>query len=182
MEAVATSRGETSADVFVLALGGGSRNVARMADFDLPIVGLKGYSLTLPVTGSRAPRISVTDFNRRIVYAPLGRTLRVAGAADLDIDDETIRPERLALIRKRARSAFPNDIDHDSGEFWAGSRPATPSGRPIVRKAKSLDNLFLNVGHGGLGFTLAMATGRLVADQIASQKRGFLSARQAAQA
>lgn len=169
---VDTSSGPIDADAFVLAAGTASGRLAKGLGFRLPVYPLKGYSLTLPVTG-RAPRVSVTDFKRKVVYAPLetreGPRLRVAGMADVAGWSQKPDPARLAQLAAEARAAFPDVADYDapieSMEPWCGLRPATPLGSPILG-ASPVQNLYLNVGHGALGWTLALASGRIAADAI----------------
>lgn len=171
--AVETSSGPIDADAFVVAAGSASGRLVKRLGLHLPVYPLKGYSLTLPVTGP-APSRSVTDFKRKVVYAPLegegGRTLRVAGMADIAGWSQTPDPVRLRQLVAEARAAFPDAADYgvpiERMAPWCGLRPATPLGSPILG-ASPVTNLYLNVGHGALGWTLALASGRVVADAIA---------------
>ncbi|WP_448192619.1 D-amino acid dehydrogenase [Azospirillum sp. sgz301742] len=166
---VETGEGLIEADAFVLALGVDSRALALTAGIDLPLYPLKGYSLSAPLReGVGAPKVSITDYARRIVYAPLGGVLRAAGIADIAGFDRGIDERRLGLVTRAARAAFPDAADYDRAEPWCGLRPATPLGTPILGPT-SLDNLVLDVGHGALGFTLAMGSGRIVADTMAGR-------------
>lgn len=173
--AVDTSSGPIDAEAFVLAAGTASGRLVKGLGFRLPVYPLKGYSLTLPVTG-RAPRMSVTDFRRKVVYAPLdtpeGPRLRVAGMADVAGWSHQPDPARLAQLVAEARAAFPDVTDYgapiDAMAPWCGLRPATPLGSPILG-ASPVQNLYLNVGHGALGWTLALASGRVAADAIAGR-------------
>ncbi|WP_431856103.1 D-amino acid dehydrogenase [Azospirillum sp.] len=166
VRAVRTDKGPVEADAVVLALGVGSRHLARSLGFDVPIYPLKGYSITVPIgRDDAAPRVSVTDSLHKIVYARLGDRLRAAGIADLAGHDESIDRTRLALLVERARATFPEAGDYADASPWAGLRPATPRGTPILGRSP-LDNLFLNVGHGALGFTLAAGAARAVADIV----------------
>jgi D-amino-acid dehydrogenase len=127
---------------------------------------LKGYSLSLPITDERgAPRISVTDFKRKVVYARLGDDLRVAGMADIAGRSAVIDSERVDQLVAEVRNAFPRATDFSRLGPWCGMRPATPKGTPVIG-ATPYSNLWLNVGHGALGFTLALATGRILADLV----------------
>ena len=172
---VDTSSGPIDADAFVLAAGTASGRLVKGLGFRLPVYPLKGYSMTLPVTG-RAPRVSVTDFKRKVVYAPLdtpeGPRLRVAGMADVAGWSHQPDPARLAQLVAEARAAFPDVTDYgapiDAMAPWCGLRPATPLGSPILG-ASPVQNLYLNVGHGALGWTLALASGRVAADAIAGR-------------
>ena len=171
--AVETSSGPIDADAFVVAAGSASGRLVKPIGLDLPVYPLKGYSLTLPVTGP-VPSVSVTDFKRKVVYAPLegegGRSLRVAGMADIAGWSQAPDPSRLRQLVAEARAAFPDAADYsvplERMAPWCGLRPATPLGSPILG-ATPVANLFLNVGHGALGWTLALASARIVADAIA---------------
>jgi D-amino-acid dehydrogenase len=167
------------ADAYVLASGAASPFLVRPLGLDLPIYPLKGYSITVPAS-ARAPRISITDFKRKVVYAPLRSGehdspelgMRVAGMADIAGYKVTIDPVRLEQLVTEAKRAFPNAAanHYDAGALkpWAGMRPATPKGTPILG-ATPIANLFLNVGHGALGWTLALGSGRVVADVVAGR-------------
>ena len=166
---VETSLGVLEADAYVLALGTNAPHLLRPLGHRVPVYPLKGYSLTLPVADERgAPRISVTDFKRKVVYARIGNELRVAGMADLSGQRPVIDVERVDQLVEEVRMAFPRATDFSSLRPWCGMRPATPRGTPVLG-ATPHRNLWLNVGHGALGFTLALATGRIVADLIAGR-------------
>jgi len=161
---VETARGVFEADAYVLALGTQAPALLRPLGVRVPVYPLKGYSLSLPVTNeAAAPRISVTDFKRKVVYARLGGELRVAGMADLSGQRAVIDVERVDQLVSEVRSVFPDASDFATLRPWCGMRPATPKGTPVLG-ATPHANLWLNVGHGALGFTLALATGRVVAD------------------
>jgi D-amino-acid dehydrogenase len=167
-----TKDGLITSDHFILALGAQSMFLARGIGLHLPIYPLKGYSLTLPA-GRMSPRISITDFKRKVVYAPLaepeGDFLRVAGMADIAGYKERVDPVRLGQLFEESRLAFPNATDYKRGpqsmQPWTGLRPATPKGTPLLGKTP-LSNLSLNCGHGALGWTLALGSARAVADTI----------------
>lgn len=167
---VMTSQGVIEADAVVLALGTGARALARPLGLDLPIYPLKGYSLTLPITrDDAAPRISVTDSAAKVVYARLGGHLRVAGMADLVGYSLHIEEKRLSTLVRQAREAFPDSTDWRALNPWAGLRPTTPTGLPILGRAPGTEGLFLNLGQGGLGFTLAMGSAAIIAAAIAGR-------------
>lgn len=131
----------------------------------LPVYPLKGYSLTVPV-GARAPQVSVTDYDRKIVYARIDQQLRVAAMVDIVGFDETPDPLRIASLRRQAAASFPDAGYYAHGQEWAGMRPATPTGVPLLG-ASPYRNLWLNLGHGALGFTLACGSGQLLARILA---------------
>jgi D-amino-acid dehydrogenase len=167
---VDTAAGVLEADRYVLALGTQSPALVRPLGLDLPIYPLKGYSLSLPVADdAAAPRISITDFKRKIVYARLGEELRVAGMADLAGFDARIDPGRIATLLEQVRDSFPQASDFSRIRPWCGLRPATPWSTPLIG-ATPYRELLLNTGHGALGFTLAMGCGRIVADLVAGRE------------
>lgn len=129
----------------------------------LPIQPLKGYSITLPVIAPElAPQISLTDEALRIVCSRLGDRLRVAGTAELCGHDGRIPPERTAALERWAESLFPGATDIRACERWTGFRPATPSNVPLIGPSR-LAGLWLNMGHGSLGWTLACGAADLLA-------------------
>lgn len=129
----------------------------------LPVQPLKGYSITLPVVApERAPRVSLTDEALRIVCTRLGDRLRVAGTAELCGHDTHIDAERTAPLERWAQALFPGATDAESCERWAGLRPATPSNVPLIG-ASRLAGLWLNMGHGSLGWTMACGASDLLA-------------------
>lgn len=165
-----TDRGEIEADSFVLAGGLTSRDLTRRLGFHLPLYPLKGYSLSLPRgTDTGGPSISVTDSHHRIVYAPLERTIRIAAMVDVGSSHGGVEPQRVAALKSQVADCFPHLGGLDGAAAWAGRRPATAQGKPIFGRTP-YPNLFLNVGHGALGFTLASGTARALADMISGIK------------
>ena len=154
----------------ILCLGAGAPAFARAAGIRLPIIPMKGYSLTLqprtPITHS------VTDMDRKIVFAPLpGPVIRVAGIADFVGPDRSIDPARLATITRAASEALDVDMTADASP-WTGLRPVTPDSRPLIGPS-ALPGLFLNTGHGGLGWTLAAGSARLATDLLLGKPPGL---------
>lgn len=174
LQAVVAGGEEIQADAFVLALGADSSTFARQAGFSLPVYPLKGYSITVPLRGATpqsAPQVSITDLSRKIVYARLGERLRVAGRVELVGRDRSIPPRATAQLLQGVKELFPahaNWADTAALAPWTGFRPATPSGVPIIGRSP-VKNLYLNVGHGALGWTLACGSAALLADQIAGR-------------
>jgi len=174
LKSVRAGGAELQADAFVLALGADSPAFAHQAGFTLPIYPLKGYSITVPLrdsTPQSAPRVSITDISRKIVYARLDDRLRVAGRLELVGRSAAIPPRAVAELVQGVRELFPAHADWpDTAALapWAGFRPATPTGVPIIG-ASPLQNLYLNVGHGALGWTLACGSAELLADRIAGR-------------
>ena len=170
---VRTAAGIGRADAVVVAGGIGSVALLKPLGLRAPLWPLKGYSITVPIRdGERAPHISITDFARKIVYARIGNTLRVAGMADLVRGDTIIDRARIATLAFETRALFGDmapGMEPEQLQPWAGLRPATPTGLPMVGPT-SLRGLWLNIGHGALGFTLAMGSAGLLADGLAGRK------------
>ena len=168
-----TSTGMMSADAFVLAAGIQSRTLAHSAGIYLPLYPIKGYSLTAPIRATDcAPEISVTDFERKVLYARIGDQLRVAAMADIVGEDVRIDEQRVAGLQRLVRETMPHAADYAHTTTWAGLRPATPSSAPIIG-ATPLKNLWLNVGQGPLGFTFACGSARILADVMRGKPAAF---------
>lgn len=162
LRAIDTDQGAIEADRFVLSLGARSRAFARACGLTLPIYPMKGHSITLP--GSDRLRHSVTDYNERTLFAPLGGSIRVAGFADFTGYDRTPDRTRIDALKNAAADALGVAMPADVSP-WAGLRPLTPDSRPIIGASK-VEGLFLNTGQGGLGWTLACGSARLLTDLI----------------
>ncbi|MCG2585165.1 D-amino acid dehydrogenase [Massilia sp. TS11] len=162
--AITTDEAVIGADAFVLAAGIQSRNLAATAGVCLPLYPLKGYSLTAPIRpGDQAPEISVTDFERKVLYARIGDQLRVAAMVDMVGEDERIDQRRIDSLTRLARETMPDAADYSRLESWTGLRPATPDSAPILGPS-GVGNLWLNLGQGPLGFTFACGSARVVTD------------------
>lgn len=171
--AVHTDTGWVGGDQFVLAAGIQSRTLAESCDVTLPLYPLKGYSLTAPIRAEHtAPEISVTDFERKTLYARIGDKLRVAAMVDMVGEDTTIDQRRIAGLTRLAQETMPTAADYGQAEPWAGLRPATPNSAPIIG-ATQYSNLWLNVGHGPLGFTFACGTASILADLMTGKGAPF---------
>lgn len=166
---VRARQGLLPAQAVLLAAGLQSRDLAAALGLYLPIYPLKGYSLTAPIGAShRAPEVSVTDFEKKTLYARIGQQLRVAAMVDLVGEDERVDPRRIAALHRSVRSLFPHAADYAQAQPWAGLRPATPSGAPIIG-ASPVQGLWLNVGHGALGFTFSFGSARILAALVSGQ-------------
>jgi len=166
VRALRSLQGEIGGDDFVLAAGLQSRALAKPLGLKLPLYPLKGYSLTVPIEARHLPPVvSVTDFEKKILYARIGAQLRVAAMVDLVGEDTRLDPKRVDSLKRAVRDMFPNAADYARAEVWAGLRPATPTSAPILG-ATPLSNLWLNVGHGALGFTFSFASAEIVASLV----------------
>ena len=160
------------AEAFVVSLGSYSARLLAPLGIRLPVYPLKGYSVTLPLppeVAARAPTISLTDEARKLVISRLGTRLRCAGTAELSGYDTSINKKRCEAIVKRLRELFPALARAGTAEFWAGLRPATPSNVPVIGRTR-VENLYLNTGHGTLGWTLAAGSGRALADLVGGRR------------
>jgi D-amino-acid dehydrogenase len=160
------------ADAYVVALGSYSPLALKPLGVSIPVYPLKGYSITLPLGpehAAAAPTVSLTDEAHKIVISRLGNRLRAAGTAELAGYDTTVSPVRCAAIARRVVNLFPALRSVTTYESWAGLRPATPGNVPIVGRTR-LSNLFLNTGHGTLGWTLACGSGRALADLVSGRR------------
>jgi len=161
-----------SADITVLALGSYSPLLLKPLGVRLPVYPAKGYSVTLDLAeGVAAPTVSLTDDGHKIVFSRLGQTLRVAGTAEFNGYDTSVNPVRCAALRFRIGELFPALAGVKELDRWAGLRPATPGNVPLIgdMAGAGLAGLWLNTGHGTLGWTLACGSGRLLADLVSGR-------------
>lgn len=166
---VVTDRGELVADAYVLACGSYSPLLLAPLGIRLPVYPVKGYSITVPFADdTTAPRGTITDETYKVVLTRLGKGLRAAGTAELCGYDLTLRPARLATLAHVVRDLFPAIGDVSAAEPWAGLRPMTPDNPPVIG-ATPYRNLFLNTGHGTLGWTMACGSGRVLADLVSGR-------------
>ncbi|AOY01135.1 D-amino acid dehydrogenase [Jeongeupia sp. USM3] len=153
---------EIEADAVVLAAGSASRALAP--SLRLPVYPVKGYSITLPLSNpDAAPRSTVLDETNKVALTRFDTRLRVGGMAEVAGFDLRIRPERIAVLKRVTTELFPDAGDLSEVEAWTGLRPMTPDGTPLVG-ASGVPGLWLNTGHGTLGWTMACGSARLLAD------------------
>jgi D-amino-acid dehydrogenase len=160
------------ADAYVVALGSYSPLLLAPLGIRIPVYPLKGYSVTLPLGPAEleaAPTVSLTDEANKIVISRLGNRLRAAGTAELGGYDTSVNAVRCAAIARRIRELFPALGAITTVESWAGLRPATPSNVPLIGRTK-FRNLFLNTGHGTLGWTLACGSGAALAELVSGRR------------
>lgn len=173
VESVLTDSGALQADSYVVALGSHAPFLVSPLGIRLPVYPLKGYSITVPVTEadgnadvpSAVPRVAIMDEHNKIMMSRLGNRIRAAGMAELTGYGLELDAQRKALIERVVRELIPNGLDFGKVEFWAGLRPMTPDGPPILGRTK-YPNLFLNSGHGSNGWTQSCGTGKIVADIV----------------
>ena len=156
------------ADAVVVCLGARSRGILRDTGIDVPIYPVRGYSVTLP-EGPASPSVSITLQSRRMLLSRIGNSMRIAGFADFAGFDTRDDSNRIRRLMETAQYVAPSAADYlsDGYQAWGGFRPMTPDGRPRVGPT-AISGLYINVGHGMLGWTLACATGYDIAHAIAN--------------
>lgn len=159
-------RQDVAVDRAVLAVGPGASLLARDVPEARAIRPVRGYSLTIPLSAG-SPRVSLTDVKRKLAFAAIGDRFRVAGLADVTAVGAGFESERFGALRKAASSVLPEfETAGPSETIWSGERPTTPSSRPIICASRRTRGLYLNIGHGMLGWTLALGSARRMADLI----------------
>lgn len=159
-----------TADAYVVALGAYSPMLLNPLGVRVPVYPAKGYSATLTLAeGTLAPQVSLTDDGRKIVFSRLGNRLRVAGTAEFNGYNLELNPVRCEALMARTHELFPHLEYVGEPAFWCGLRPATPSNVPCIG-ASRYDNLWLNTGHGTLGWTMACGSGAALADLISGRR------------
>ncbi len=158
--------GTIAADQVVLALGSYSNHLLADLPMSIPVYPLKGYSLTIPIADAeKAPRATVMDETYKIAVTRFEQRIRVGGMAEVAGFDLRLDPRRRRTLEMVVNDLYPGAGRLEQAEFWTGLRPMTPDGTPIVGRTP-FSNLWLNTGHGTLGWTMACGSARLLADQI----------------
>jgi len=158
------------ADHYVMALGSYSPQLLEPLGIKVPIYPLKGYSLTVPIVNEdMAPNSTILDETYKVAITRFDDRIRVGGMAEIAGHDLSLNPRRRQTLEMVTASLYPQGGDLARAEFWTGLRPATPDSTPIVG-ATRFTNLFLNIGHGTLGWTMACGSGRLLADLMAKRR------------
>ncbi len=166
---VDSDQGPLEADAFVMALGSYSTRWLGKIGIDIPVYPVKGYSITVPITDPDASPVStVMDETYKVAITRLGDRIRAGGTAELSGYDLTLHESRRATLENSVAGLFPKGGDLGRATFWCGLRPMTPDGPPIVGRTK-YPNLFLNTGHGTLGWTMACGSGKVLADMISGR-------------
>lgn len=163
---VETDQGDVKADAYVVALGSYSPHLLRPLGVHLPVYPVKGYSITIPITDeARAPVSTLLDESYKVAITRLGSRIRVGGMAEISGFNLDLPPRRRATLEHSVNSLFPRSGDLGQASFWCGLRPMTPDSTPVIG-GTSHSNLFLNTGHGTLGWTMACGSGRLIASLV----------------
>jgi D-amino-acid dehydrogenase len=161
---------EVAADAYVVALGSYSPLLLRPIGVSIPVYPLKGYSVTLPLEAdAEAPTVSLSDDAHKLVFSRLGQRLRVAGTAEMSGYNTDLDEVRCQAILRRTLELFPGAGHAEQAEYWTGLRPATPSNVPCIGRTR-YPNLFLDTGHGTLGWTLACGSARALADLVGGRQ------------
>ena len=167
---IVTDQGDFSAEAYVLCLGAESPILARQIGVSLPIYPIKGYSLTVPITDpALAPKLPVLDEHNLVAITPMGDRLRVTATAEFAGYDRSHKPADFAFMKRVAEALFPKGLAYDRAEMWAGLRPMTPDNLPVLGR-RQVANLWLNSGHGHIGWTLSHGSARIIADLIAGRR------------
>lgn len=167
---ISTSRGKMTADAYLVALGSYSTPVLSKIDLKVPVYPIKGYSLTLPIIDeSKAPTSTVMDETYKVAVTRFDDRIRVGGTAEIASYNKELEEKRKANVEFVVNDLFPGGGDIEQAEFWTGLRPMTPDGTPILGETK-YSNLFLNTGHGTLGWTMSLGSGKYVADIISQSQ------------
>ncbi len=173
ISAALTTRGPLTADSYVLAAGNACPELLAPLRIQLPMYPVKGYSVTIAAQAWRRPlSVPLVDFENKMVLTPLGARLRIAGTAEFNGFDTRLNPRRGGSILARALGLIPEiaeQVEAGGVQHWAGLRPMTSDGPPILG-ATPCANLFLNTGHGPLGWTFGAGSGRIVADVVAGRQ------------
>ncbi len=166
---VLTSQGELKADAYVMAMGSYSPLLLAPLGVRIPVYPVKGYSITIPVTDAAgAPESTVMDETYKVGITRLGERIRVGGTAELTGYDLRLRPARKATLEHALTDLFPHGGDLSQASFWCGLRPMTPDGTPVIGPTR-YRNLFLNTGHGTLGWTMSCGSARVLADIVSGK-------------
>ncbi|MEN5228847.1 D-amino acid dehydrogenase [Brevundimonas naejangsanensis] len=166
---VNTDKGVVRADAYVLALGSYSPMMVKPLGMTLPVYPVKGYSITAPIINEPAAPVStIMDESYKVAITRLGDRIRVGGMAEIAGFSDALPERRRNTLEHSVGSLFPGAGDLKAASYWSGLRPMTPDGTPVIGKTK-IDNLFLNTGHGTLGWTMACGSARVIADLISGQ-------------
>jgi D-amino-acid dehydrogenase len=170
VRAVTTSNGPVAGDAVVIALGPESGLLGRRYGIDLPVYPVKGYTATVPLKdASKGPTMGGVDEDKLIAYSRLGDRLRLAATAEFAGFDRGYGPRDFETLFAVAHDLFPGAFDEKKAELWAGLRPMMPNSVPVIGRARYA-NLYLDTGHGHVGWTMAAGSGKFLADLVAGRR------------
>ena len=166
---VSTDKGWRTADAYVMALGSYSAPLMRKIKRPIPVYPVKGYSITVPITNAEAAPVStVMDETYKVAITRLGDRIRVGGTAEISGFDLRLHESRRRTLEHSVGDLFPGGGDLKAATFWCGLRPMTPDGPPLVGQSE-LSNLYLNTGHGTLGWTMACGSAKVLSDIMSNR-------------
>lgn len=166
---VTTDKGTLNADAFVMALGNESPNLSRTIGEPLPIWPIKGYSLTIPVGNNPAPpTVGSVDEENLVAITRFDDMVRVTATAEIAGYSTAHKPSDFAFMGAVVRELYPEGMDHDRAQMWAGLRPMTPTNLPFIGRRKHA-NLWYDTGHGHIGWTMSHGSARILADDVAGR-------------
>ncbi|WP_221796351.1 D-amino acid dehydrogenase [Oceanobacter mangrovi] len=170
IQSVVTSKGKMQADAYVLCMGSYSPMLVKPLGINLPIYPMKGYSLTLPIIDeSKAPQSTVMDEAYKVAVTRFDDRIRVGGTAEIASFDLSLKSERRKPTEFVVSDLFPGAGDLENAEFWCGLRPMTPDSVPVIGKSP-VKKLYMNTGHGTLGWTMSQGSAKLLADIVNEQE------------
>ena len=166
---IGTDKGWRTADAYVMAMGSYSAKFMRSLKRPIPVYPVKGYSITLPIKdAAAAPESTVMDETYKVAITRLGDRIRVGGTAEISGFDLNLHESRRRTLEHSVGDLFPEGGDLKAATFWCGLRPMTPDGPPLIGRTE-FSNLYLNTGHGTLGWTMACGSAKVLADIISSR-------------
>jgi D-amino-acid dehydrogenase len=167
--AIETPSGDIEADAFLVSLGVYSPELLAPLGIRLPIYPVKGYSVTLPVnTSHQPPKLGGVDEDHLLAYCPMGNHFRITATAEISGYKTSFKTKDFRTMLARARELLPNAADYNKPDYWACLRPMTPTGLPFIDQTR-FSNLWLNTGHGHMGWTMACGSAKMIADVIAGR-------------
>jgi D-amino-acid dehydrogenase len=166
---VVTDKGIVSGDAYVLSLGTWSPMIAHRIGIQLPIYPIKGYSLTIPINDHKAPpNVAAVDEHNLVAISRFGDRIRVTATAEFAGYDTSHKPSDFDFMKGVTQALYPDGGDYEQAQMWAGLRPMTPTNLPFFGQ-KTYRNLFLNTGHGHIGWTMSHGSARITADLVAGR-------------
>lgn len=170
VQQITTDKGAFTAEKFVVALGSFSPFLLRPHGLQIPVYPVKGYSITVPVSDDQfSPQSTVMDETHKVAITRLGDRIRVGGTAEVGDYKVRLNTDRRAVLDRSLTDLFPKGGNLRASTFWSGLRPMTPDGPPLIGPTR-LDNLYLNTGHGTLGWTMACGAASVLTDQMTGRK------------